>query len=426
MLPMIPTFRLREPEIGGLLKERGGLGAILVDLTSLARIERRFGRSAYQSMRQQIDPLFADLVGPDEVLGSDEREGDRVIIFSAGSASGPSFSLGELRRRADHVAAFLTERVARFTLPYQRERPAVEVGYGFVIENPLLSEERQILRLIEEAQLSAGLRQQLRDRDERERLVEIIYRRDVWTGFQAIVDITSREVLAHEGLSRGPRGSDLERPAQLFGMAGRYGVLEELERACRRQAFIDWEVYGAPGRLFVNTIPATVRDASFLGRGVLDYLGSKISPDLVTLEITEREVIENLTLYRDAMQSFIELGFSFAIDDLGAGHTGLDAVAQLGVSYLKIDLKLVRDLHLKPANRQVVKAILEMAEATGATPIAEGIEQQAEVDVLADLGIRWGQGYYFSKVLDPYAPRTRPPDAAFTPVAKIDLGPRDA
>jgi EAL domain-containing protein (putative c-di-GMP-specific phosphodiesterase class I) len=209
-------------------------------------------------------------------------------------------------------------------------------------------------------------------------------------------------------------------------MAARYGVLEELERACRRQAFIDWEVYGAPGRLFVNTIPATVRDASFLGRGVLDYLGSRISPDLVTLEITEREVIENLALYRDAMQSFIELGFSFAIDDLGSGHSGLDTVAQLGVSYLKIDLKLVRDLHLKPANRQVIKAILEMAEATGATPIAEGIEQPAEVEVLAELGIRWGQGYYFSKVLDPYAPRTQPPPDAFTPVAKIDLGPRDA
>jgi EAL domain-containing protein (putative c-di-GMP-specific phosphodiesterase class I) len=423
---VIATFRQREPEIGALLEERGGLGAILVDLTSLARIERRFGHTAYQSVREQIDPLFSDLVSEDEVLGRDEREGDRVFIFTGSSVSGPSFSLGELRRRADHVATFLAGRVARFTLPYQRERPAVEVGYGFVLENPLLSQERQILRLIEEAQISAELRQKLRDRDERERLVEMIHRRELWTGFQPIVDITNRQVLAHEGLSRGPRGSDLERPGPLFDLAARYGVLEELERACRRQTFIDWEVFGAPGRLFVNTIPATVRDASFLGRGVLDYLGSRISPELVTLEITEREVIENLALYRDAMQSFIELGFSFAIDDLGSGHSGLEAVAQLGVSYLKIDLKLVRDLHLKPANRQVIKAILELAEATGATPIAEGIEQLAEADVLAELGIRWGQGYYFSKVVDPYAPRTQPPPEAFKPVAKIDLGPRDA
>jgi EAL domain-containing protein (putative c-di-GMP-specific phosphodiesterase class I) len=189
----------------------------------------------------------------------------------------------------------------------------------------------------------------------------------------------------------------------LFGRAGRHGLTEELERSCRRQAFVDWEVFGAPGRLFVNTVPATIRDSSFLGRGVLDYLGPRLSPQLVTLEITERQVIDNLNLYREAMHSFIDLGFSFAIDDLGAGYSGLETVATLKPTYLKVDMSLVRDVHQKRVSQQVVKAIVEMGAGLGATVIAEGIQTADEADVLRSLGVRFGQGYLYARPADPYA-----------------------
>ena len=123
---------------------------------------------------------------------------------------------------------------------------------------------------------------------------------------------------------------------------------------------MDWQSFGAPARLFMNTVPATVRDASFLGRGVLDYLGPNSRRASVTLEITEGQVIENLNLYREAMHSFLDLGFTFAIDDVGAGYSGLETIANLGASYLKIDMGLVRDIHQKRVSQQVVKAILEM------------------------------------------------------------------
>ena len=160
---------------------------------------------------------------------------------------------------------------------------------------------------VDDAAASAGMRKQLRDRDQRERLLEIIQNREIWTAFQPIVELETGEVMGWEGLSRGPRGSDIELPLALFGLSGRHGVTEELERACRRQAFVDWKALGRDGRLFINTVPATVRDTSFLGRGVLDYLGSDLSPREVTLEITERSVIDNLNLYREAMHEFTDL-----------------------------------------------------------------------------------------------------------------------
>jgi EAL domain-containing protein (putative c-di-GMP-specific phosphodiesterase class I) len=408
---MIPSFKSVQVEVGQVIREQRGLGAILVDLAPLARIERAFGGAAYRSLRSQIDPLMVEMKDrfrEGDLLTCDEREGDRFLLFLGSHRDGgTAFSAADLRKLADRVEEFLTPRIGRLTLPYLRERPNVDVGYAFVPWSPIESEERQILRLIEDALTAAELRRRLRERDQKETLLEIIHNRQVWTAFQEINELETRAIMGHEALSRGPRGSDLELPMVLFGVAARHGLQEELERTCRHQAFVDWELFGAPGRLFVNTVPATIRDPSFLGRGVFDYLGPRLSPRFVTLEITERQVIENLNLYREAMHSFIELGFSFAIDDLGAGYSGLETMATLGASYLKIDMGLVRDVHQKKVSQQVVKAILEMGTGVGATVIAEGIQTQDEAATLMDLGVRYGQGYLYGRPHDPHAPRSR-------------------
>jgi len=406
---MIPTFREVEERVGGALREQGGLGVILIDLAPLARIERNFGGGTYQALRAQIDPLILELPGrfkEGDLLARDERDGDRFFLFvSMKRPDARPFQIAELQVLADKIEETLTPRVGRLTQPYTREPAVLTVGYGVVLFSPLESAERQILRLIEDAANSGEMRMQARRRRERESLVEIIfnYQRNIWTAFQPIVEIQSRTIMGHEGLSRGPRGTDMQPPMALFSLAARLGLTEELERACRRQAFVDWAVFGAPGRLFVNTVPATVRDASFLGRGVLDFLGSAVSPRNVTLEITERQVIENYGMYREAMHAFLDLGFTFAIDDLGAGYSGLETVATLGASYLKIDMGLVRDVHQKRSSQQIIKAIAEMSSGVGATLIAEGIQTQDEANAILELGIRYGQGYLFARPIDPYA-----------------------
>jgi EAL domain-containing protein (putative c-di-GMP-specific phosphodiesterase class I) len=406
---LIPPFREVQPRLVEYFRGNGSLGVVLVDLTPLARIERSFGATAYKTLRSQVDPLLGEAkahVREDDVLTRDERESDRYLFFLTGKRKTKNpFAALDLQRLCDRVEGFVTPRVARLTVPYLRERPAVEVGHGFVLWSPLENEDRQILRLIEDARSSAELRRRLRERDQKDAVVEIIVNRSLWTAFQPIVQMETRDILGYEGLARGPRGGPLEYPVALFGSAGRFDLVDELERACRRQTFVDWEYFGAPTRLFLNTVPATVRDVSFLGRGVLDYLGPRLSPSTVTLEITEGQVIQNLNLYREAMHAFLDLGFTFAIDDVGAGYSGLETIANLGASYLKIDMGLVRDIHEKKVSQQVVKAILDMGAAVGAAVIGEGIETQEEADTLKGLGLRYAQGYFFGRPQDPYARR---------------------
>lgn len=406
---LVASLREVQPGLVEFFRQNGSMAVLLIDLTPLARIERSFGAAAYQTLRSQVDPLLGEAkshVREDDTLARDERDADRYLLFLTGKRKSRNpFAAVDLQRLCERVETFVSPRVARLTVPYLRERPAIEVGHGFVLWSPLENEERQILRLVEDARGSAELRRRLRDRARRDAIVEIIVNRNIWTAFQPIVQMETRDILGYEGLSRGPRGGEFEFPAALFGTAARFDLVDELERACRRQAFVDWEYFGAPTRLFVNTVPATVRDVSFLGRGVLDYLGPNLSPSMVTLEITERQVIENLNLYREAMHAFLDLGFTFAIDDLGAGYSGLETVANLGASYLKIDMGLVRDIHEKKVSQQIVKAILEMGAAVGAAVVGEGIETKEEADTLKSLGLRYGQGFLYGRPQDPYGRR---------------------
>ena len=412
----LPGFRDVENQVGKLLREQGGMGALVLDFVSLGRVERGFGEAAYHALHAHIETLIAELRGSvrdGDLITRDERQADRYVVF-LGRRRDPSlaFNMADLRRLAERVESQLGPRVARLILPYLREKSAVDVGYGFLLHNPVESLDRQVRRLLDDCAASAELRRALRERDEREALVEIIYNRKMWTAFQPIVEMESARPMGYEGLSRGPRGSELETAGALFGAAARHDEGDELERACRRQIFRDWQAFGAPGRLFINTVPATVRDPSFLGRGVLDYLGSSVSPQMVTLEITEKHMIENINLYREAMHSFLDLGFSFAIDDVGAGYSGLETMANLGASYFKIDMALVRDVHQKRVSQQVVKAILDMGTGVGAIVIAEGIETAEEAEALQTLGVRYAQGYFFGRPQDPYA--SAAPQAART------------
>ncbi len=407
----VPTFREVQPQITAQLRERGYLAVVIFDLSALAQVERSFGHAAFRALREQVDPVLEEMrerFRTEDVLTRDEREGDRFLLFLCEAQRGErSFRVENVRKLVARLEDFVATRVGRLTLPYFREKPTLGVGYGIVLWSPLESPERQVLRLVDDAASCAEMRSRQRERDERERLLEVIQNRELWTAFQPIVSLRAEEVLGWEGLARGPRGSELELPLPLFGRAARHGIVEELERACRRQAFVDWQLFGASERLFINTVPATVCDTSFLGKGVLDYLGRDLAPSSVTLEITERHVIENLALYREAMLAFTDLGFSFAIDDVGAGHSGLETLAMLKPAYLKIDVGLVRDVHQKTVSQRVLKAILEMGDGLGATVIAEGVQTKDELDALRGLGVPWGQGYLFARPIDPYA-RERP------------------
>ena len=132
----------------------------------------------------------------------------------------------------------------------------------------------------------------------------------------------------------------------------------------------------------------------------MDFLEhAQLAPDRIVIEITEKLVIENYSLFAAAMADFTDLGMRLAVDDLGAGYSGLESVALLRPSYLKINAGLVRNLHVSQANQEMIKAIVSIGRGIGATVIAEGIETQEEATTLRTLFVEYGQGFLLSRPL---------------------------
>jgi hypothetical protein len=103
--------------------------------------------------------------------------------------------------------------VGRLTLPYLKERPVLVAGYGLVLWSPLESPERQVLRLVDDAVACAEMRAQVREREQRERLLEIIQNREIWTAFQPIVELEASPVAPAARTSSCRSFSSGARPA---------------------------------------------------------------------------------------------------------------------------------------------------------------------------------------------------------------------
>ncbi len=125
------------------------------------------------------------------------------------------------------------------------------------------------------------------------------------------------------------------------------------------------------------------------------------------LEISEKYAIENYTLFVEALQNFTHMGFSIAVDDIGAGHSGLEKVAHLNPQYLKFDMQLVRDIDASYIRREMARALKAFADKMDSRIIAEGIEREGERQVLVDLGIEYGQGFLLGRPAEAFGAPVR-------------------
>jgi EAL domain-containing protein (putative c-di-GMP-specific phosphodiesterase class I) len=204
--------------------------------------------------------------------------------------------------------------------------------------------------------------------------------------------------MGFEALSRGPRGSCLDSAKALFDAAESHNLSIEIDRLCRRRALLSSGRVPSNVKIFVNTLPATLRDPQFRDKALIEFLDkAQVKPERIVIEITEHLIIENLDIFLDTMGYFTSLGMSFAVDDVGAGYSGLDTIAKLKPHYLKIDMGLVRDVHASEFNRRMVKDLIALGHGIGAEVLAEGIQREEEAQVLRGIGVDYGQGYHLAK-----------------------------
>ena len=135
-----------------------------------------------------------------------------------------------------------------------------------------------------------------------------------------------------------------------------------------------------------------------LSRYIIDLAkNEKINPKKINIEVTERVAISSMKRCYEFMSELKELGFTFSLDDFGSGYCSFKYIQTLPFDLIKIDGSFIKDIETNKQNRTVVKAITDIAKAYGRKTVAEYIENKQISDIARDIGVDYGQGYYYSK-----------------------------
>ena len=229
-------------------------------------------------------------------------------------------------------------------------------------------------------------------------LNEIIDKRLLNAIFQPIIHLQSGEIIGYEGLIRGPSDSPMHSPLSLFKVAWANNLTVIVEHLCRRVVLERFAELGLPGKLFLNVSPESLLQRDAKHGETLDYIHEiGINPGNVIIELTESQPTYDYNLLLEAVIHYRNMGFQIAIDDLGEGFSSLRLWSELRPEYVKIDMHFIQGINRDPIKLQFVRSIQEIAEQSGTIVIAEGIETQAELLLIRDLGVACGQGYHIAR-----------------------------
>lgn len=231
-----------------------------------------------------------------------------------------------------------------------------------------------------------------------ELLMQVLRMKDVKVVFQPIIHVQTQQIYGYEGLVRGPVNTVLHSAGRLFAAANQFGRLTELDLLCRQQVIERFARLHLPGRLFLNVDPHSLAHEQYREGQTLAFIEQAgLSPGQVIIELTETSPVENVQMMRQGLEHFRRMGFRVALDDLGAGYSGLKLWSEIRPEIVKIDRHFIQGVDEDRTKQHFVGAILKIATSLGCRVITEGVETDGEYATLRKIGVEMLQGYYFCR-----------------------------
>ena len=227
---------------------------------------------------------------------------------------------------------------------------------------------------------------------------EILNKKLLSAVFQPIINLHEPSIIGFEGLIRGPVDCHLHKPSMLFDHARQFNLIEDIELLAMQVVLSEFAKLQFEGKLFLNVSLDILLQSDIKKNETLNFVNSiGLQPSQVVIEITENIPTYDYQHLKDAAKFYQALGFEIAIDDLGEGFSGLRLWSELRPNYVKVDKHFIQNIHIDSIKLQFVKSIQEIAQKSDSFIIAEGVETFLELEVVRNLGIAFGQGYYISK-----------------------------
>ncbi len=224
---------------------------------------------------------------------------------------------------------------------------------------------------------------------------------DFTLAFQPQVDLSTGHVRGFEALARWTKDGEPISPGEFVPVAEATGQVVEIDIWGLRESTSVVAGWINEGKMPVS-ISANLSSLHFRSEEIVIHVARALSdsglpPHLLTLEITESVLIEDLSKVTVILEKLRELGVKIALDDFGTGYSSLAYLRRLDVDYIKIDQSFVRDLEQSSETQLILDALVDIAKGLNKMLVVEGIETEAQAEIVRKLGCDIGQGYLWGR-----------------------------
>ena len=231
-------------------------------------------------------------------------------------------------------------------------------------------------------------------------VMEMIRENRFTVHYHPIVEAANpNRIYAHECLMRGltPEGA-IVPPMTILDAADEEGMIFHLDRVGRLNAIQGFADQGVGGKAFINFNPVSVYNPiACLASTVVAAKAAGLTPDRIVFELIERSQVADEAHLMRIVDFYRAAGYGVALDDVGAGYSGLNILSSLRPDYIKLDMHLIRGVDRDPVRQSIVGNLLDMARKLDIQTVVEGVETEGEYEFARREGADFVQGYLFGK-----------------------------
>ncbi|MDD9196835.1 EAL domain-containing protein [Aliivibrio sp. S3MY1] len=220
----------------------------------------------------------------------------------------------------------------------------------------------------------------------------ILMNNELLSYWQSIQNIQTGEQFGYELLIRGPIGSQLHTPDKLFSAAIENNCVDELEIKCLETHLSKMHELGIKQNVTVNISPRMLFNET-----LLEILFNYSTPEHIKLELTEHLPVKEWDPIKEKMNQLRAVGYEFWLDDVGCGYFDLDLIDIVQPEVVKLCIKLMKRLGEGDEFLKKLRTVVNKVHRYHGKVLAEGIEEQWQLNTVKPLGVNYSQGYYFDK-----------------------------
>ncbi|MEO0094688.1 MAG: EAL domain-containing protein [candidate division WOR-3 bacterium] len=396
----LPTVYGVLEDLRRIIEKEKIIGILYLSIGDQERIEPVFGWEVYDELIKLFTICVMGEIGKliprSALIAISSIMGDGFFIFLTKNESGGLVDKTYLSTLSEQFRNKVEVIKNEFGHKEVIERIDLHTSYQIIRLDPMVRTERLLYHAIEDLKYAAHYPDKLKEKELYSELIKMLDNKAIYTVYQPIFNLRDGTIYGYEALSRGPKDSFFEDPDTIFTFAARYELLPKVEELCLYNAIREASKLNSNSLIFLNITPDQI--PRLLDNHFVDFLSEcRVKDNRVVIEITEKFAIPHYGTYQEILVRTKGRGLKIALDDVGVGYSTLERISEIGPDYLKYDRTLVRDIDKNLIRQELIKSFVNFANRINSTIIAEGIENENELQFLKDLGIKYGQGFYLCR-----------------------------